>query len=120
MSPLEAFGLIESGRPVTVVDLRNAREIQELGLKIRGALVVHPNDLRNGSHLIPMDHDVVLYCTCPNEATSARAALQLKRAGIRKVHPLAGGFAAWHDLGLPVEPAIPSSHDDGRVVSSAS
>src|SRR6478752_3477417 len=34
VSPLEAFGLIESGRPVSVVDLRNAREIQELGLKI--------------------------------------------------------------------------------------
>jgi len=119
VSPLEAFGLIESGRPVSVVDLRNAREIQELGLKIRGALIVHPNDLRNGSHQIPTNHDIILYCTCPNEATSARAALQLKRAGIRKVHPLAGGFAAWHDLGLPVEPAIPSSHDAGRVVSSA-
>ncbi len=121
VSPLEAFGLIESGQPVTVVDLRNAREIQELGLKIRGALVVKPSDLRSGSHHIPADHDVILYCTCPNEATSARAALQLKRAGIRKVHPLAGGFAAWHDLGLPVEPAITQSHDAGdRVVSSAS
>jgi rhodanese-related sulfurtransferase len=120
VSPLEAFGLIESRRPVTVVDLRNDREIQELGLKIRGALIVHPNDLRTGSHRIPMDHDVILYCTCPNEATSARVALQLKRAGIRKVHPLAGGFAAWHDMGLPVEPAAPRSQEASRVVSSAS
>jgi len=43
-----------------VVDLRNAREIQELGLKIRGALIVHPNDLRNGSHQIPANNDIII------------------------------------------------------------
>jgi membrane protein DedA with SNARE-associated domain/rhodanese-related sulfurtransferase len=121
VSPQKAFDLIESGQPVTVVDLRNAAEIQELGLKIRGALVLQSSDLRSGSHQIPSDHDVILYCTCPNEATSARAALQLKRAGIRKVHPLAGGFDAWHKLGLPVEPAIPRPREaTNQVVSSAS
>jgi len=34
-------------------------------------------------------------------------ALQLKRAGIRKVRPLAGGFEAWQKLGLPIEPLTP-------------
>ena len=32
-------------------------------------------------------------------------ALQLKRAGIPRVRPLAGGFEAWRDLGFPTEPA---------------
>jgi 3-mercaptopyruvate sulfurtransferase SseA len=32
-------------------------------------------------------------------------ALQLKKAGIRNVRPLAGGFQAWRDLSFPVEPA---------------
>lgn len=31
-------------------------------------------------------------------------ALQLKEAGVRHVHPLAGGFEAWLALGLPTEP----------------
>jgi 3-mercaptopyruvate sulfurtransferase SseA len=31
-------------------------------------------------------------------------ALQLKRAGVGKVRPIAGGFEAWHKLGLPTEP----------------
>jgi rhodanese-related sulfurtransferase len=31
-------------------------------------------------------------------------ALQLKKAGIRKVRPLAGGFEAWRKLELPIEP----------------
>jgi len=121
VSPLEAVALIESGEPVTVVDLRNAAEIQEWGLKIRGARILRFEDLRSGSHQIPDDHEVILYCTCPNEATSARAALQLKRAGIRKVRPLAGGFDAWHNLNLPVEPATAGARGaDGRLVSSAS
>jgi 3-mercaptopyruvate sulfurtransferase SseA len=30
-------------------------------------------------------------------------ALQLKKAGVRKVRPLAGGFEAWRKLNLPVE-----------------
>ena len=30
-------------------------------------------------------------------------ALQLKRAGIRRVSPLAGGFEAWRELGFPIE-----------------
>jgi rhodanese-related sulfurtransferase len=121
VSPLEAFALMQSGEPVTVVDLRNAAEIQEWGLKIRGARILRFDELRSGSHQIPDDHEVILYCTCPNEATSARAALQLKRAGIRKVRPLAGGFDAWHNLNLPVEPAVVRPRDaDGQFVSSAS
>jgi 3-mercaptopyruvate sulfurtransferase SseA len=34
-------------------------------------------------------------------------ALQLKRAGVKKVHPLEGGFEAWLKLGLPTEPVSP-------------
>jgi 3-mercaptopyruvate sulfurtransferase SseA len=33
-------------------------------------------------------------------------ALQLKRAGVRRVRPLAGGFEAWRKLNYPIEPAI--------------
>jgi 3-mercaptopyruvate sulfurtransferase SseA len=48
-------------------------------------------------------------------------ALQLKRAGIRKVRPLAGGFEAWRKLDLPVEAVIarPRKTDD-PLLSSAS
>jgi rhodanese-related sulfurtransferase len=34
-------------------------------------------------------------------------ALQLKRKGITRVHPLHGGLAAWMDLGFPVEAVQP-------------
>lgn len=37
-------------------------------------------------------------------------ALQLKKAGVGKVHPLEGGFDAWLALDLPIEP-ISESED---------
>jgi 3-mercaptopyruvate sulfurtransferase SseA len=36
-------------------------------------------------------------------------ALQLKRAGVKKVRPLAGGFEGWRKLGLPLEPLTAES-----------
>jgi membrane protein DedA with SNARE-associated domain/rhodanese-related sulfurtransferase len=103
ITPEEAQRLVQAGKAVTFVDLRNAREISLDGLKIAGAVIVHPEDLRARTHNIPEGNEAILYCTCPNESTSARVALQLKRAGIQRVRPLAGGFEAWHKLGLPVE-----------------
>ncbi len=44
-------------------------------------------------------------------------ALALRRHGVTRVRPLAGGFPAWRDSGLPVEPAAPAP---GQVVVSGS
>lgn len=63
ISPQEVFTLIESGEPVTVVDLRHPSEIEELGLKIQGALILRADDLRSRSHEIPSGNEVILYCT---------------------------------------------------------
>lgn len=54
-------------------------------------------------HEIPRDRDVVLYCTCPNEATSAMTALRLRQLGITRLRPLAGGYMAWRKLGFPLD-----------------
>jgi len=52
---------------------------------------------------IPRDRDIVLYCSCPNEVSSARAALLLRRRGILRVRPLLGGFDAWRERNYPTE-----------------
>jgi 3-mercaptopyruvate sulfurtransferase SseA len=39
-----------------------------------------------------------------DEATSARVALQLRRAGWPKARALEGGWQAWKKSGLPTEP----------------
>jgi len=67
--------------------------------------------------------DVVLYCASPNDTTSARVALELKRKGITRVHPLEGGLAAWMALNFPVRtvqlPVVPAHGSSGSVQSTA-
>ena len=60
-------------------------------------------ELESKNEHLPRDREVVLYCTCPNEATSARVALLLRKQGIKKIRPLQGGLEAWRQLGYPVD-----------------
>ena len=58
----------------------------------------------NRLHLeIPRDRDIILYCSCPNEVTSAQVALQLHRKGIMRVRPLLGGIDAWRERNYPMD-----------------
>jgi len=52
---------------------------------------------------LPPDAPLVLYCTCPNDATSARVARDLMRNGWPRARALIGGFDAWKAAGLGVE-----------------
>jgi len=58
---------------------------------------------------IPRDREVILYCSCPNEVTSARVAQLLRNKGITKVRPLLGGYDAWKDLNYPLDTSSPKS-----------
>ena len=51
----------------------------------------------------PDDRDIVLYCECPNEASSRRGAQILMRKGLRRARPLLGGLGAWIAAGNPVQ-----------------
>ena len=68
-------------------------------------------ELEHRHYEIPRDRDVVLFCACPNEVTSARMALLLKKNGISRVRPLVGGVA-----GLArAELSIGRSGNEGRM-----
>jgi membrane protein DedA with SNARE-associated domain/rhodanese-related sulfurtransferase len=103
LTPLALRQRLESGDPVRIVDLRTAIEYEVTRKIVPGAIRMDPEDLDARHNEIPRDCDVVLYCTCPNEATSARVALALKRRGIERVFPLEGGLEAWLSCGYPVD-----------------
>jgi membrane protein DedA with SNARE-associated domain/rhodanese-related sulfurtransferase len=94
--------MLDSGRPVYVVDLRHPLDYLPDPRMIPGAVLLTPSTLRERSAEIPRDQDVVLYCTCPNDATSARTAMQLRRLGIYRVRPLHGGYEGWKRRGYPL------------------
>ena len=91
---------------VFVLDLRDPVDLRINPTRIKGALWMSLDDVGRRHHEIPRDRDVALYCNCPNEATSASVALMMRRLGISRVRPLAGGFEAWCLLGYPVEPVL--------------
>jgi rhodanese-related sulfurtransferase len=97
----------QSGDPVRILDLRTAISYEASRQILPGAIRVDPEELDTRHNEVPRDCDVVLYCTCPNETTSARVALALKKRGIERVFPLVGGIEAWVSCGYPVE-VLPS------------
>jgi 3-mercaptopyruvate sulfurtransferase SseA len=64
------------------------------------------------------EHEVVVYCVCPNEATAKQIVRQLKAKGFRNVRPLKGGLDAWEKKGFPVE-AIPFDSLGAVAVAAA-
>ena len=98
---------LESGAPLSILDLRTAIAFEVNRQTLPGAMRVDPEELDSRHSEIPRDCDIVLYCTCPNETTSARVALALKKRGIERVFPLEGGIEAWLARGYPVE-VLPS------------
>lgn len=104
ITPQELKSRMDNGEDVVVIDLRGEFEMADG--RIPGSLTPVGDDLETLISDTPKG-EVVLYCSCPNEATAARAALRLKRHGVKHVRPLEGGFPVWKKLGFPVE--LPST-----------
>lgn len=104
MTPQELKRRMDAGEELVVIDLRSEFEREEG--RIPGARVPVRDDLE--ALVADVRHaEIVLYCSCPNEVSSARAALRLKSHGVKRVRPLEGGFPVWKELGFPVEdPAV--------------
>jgi membrane protein DedA with SNARE-associated domain len=63
ITPHQARELLASGEPITIIDLRHPAEVERDGMKIAGALVLRPDEIRSRSHEIPRDQRIILYCT---------------------------------------------------------
>jgi membrane protein DedA with SNARE-associated domain/rhodanese-related sulfurtransferase len=103
--------MLDAGEPVYIVDLRHPLELVPDPFTLPGAHHLSPDALALRSGEIPLDRDIVLYCTCPSEATAAKTAMTLNKLGIVRVRPLRGGFDEWKRLGFPldaIEMAVPT------------
>jgi membrane protein DedA with SNARE-associated domain/rhodanese-related sulfurtransferase len=118
LEPEELKRLLDSCQPVYIVDLRHPLELLPDPFTLPGALHISPDALTARSHEIPRDRDIVLYCTCPSEATAAKTAMALHRLGIERVRPLRGGFDEWKRLGFPLD-AIPPVNPAAAAVPVA-
>lgn len=110
LEPEELKRQLDAGEEVFIVDLRHPLELLPDPFTLPGALHFSPDALTARHREIPRDRDIVLFCTCPSEATAAKTAMTLHKLGIERVRPLRGGFDEWKRLGFPmdaVQPAMP-------------
>ncbi len=99
----ELHRLMDAGVAPLIVDVRSPT-----------ARVIEPRHIPGALHLplqgfdthvadLPHDREIILYCSCPNEASAAQVAKLLMNHGFVRVRPLLGGLEAWIAAGLPVE-----------------
>ena len=102
ISVADLYELIQAGAAPLIIDVRSvtARELEPRW--IPGALHVPLQDMAHHLKELPRDRDIILYCTCPSEASAARVAKVLMNHGFKRVRPLLGGLDAWVAAGYAV------------------
>lgn len=105
ITPEELKRRIDAGEDVIIVDLRHTLEFDAEPQTIYGAVRMDPADLEEAVEVIPRDREIVLFCSCPNEATAAQMALLLRNRGITRIRPLAEGLDGWRKRGFPMQEA---------------
>ncbi|OLC65190.1 MAG: sulfurtransferase [Betaproteobacteria bacterium 13_1_40CM_4_64_4] len=110
----ELHRLMDAGMAPLVVDVRSqtARAIEPR--HIPGALHLPLQGFEEHIKELPRDREIILYCSCPNEASAAQVAKLLMNSGFVRVRPLLGGLEAWIAAGHPV--ALLAA--DSRIESS--
>jgi rhodanese-related sulfurtransferase len=107
LEPEELKRWLDDGEETYIVDLRHPSELLKDPFTLPGALRFSPKDLATRHHEIPRDRDIVLFCSCPSEATAAKTAMTLHKLGIERVRPLRGGYDEWKRLGFPLDAVAP-------------
>jgi rhodanese-related sulfurtransferase len=102
ISVSELAALIDRGESPVIFDVRTAEARLRDGI-IPGSLAAHYSEIATALEAYPREIEVVVYCSCPNEASAATAARHLKRAGFKKIRPLLGGIEAWSQAGRAIE-----------------
>ena len=112
LSPAMLHRKLQAGQKVAVLDLLDIEGHEDTTTipGIPGAARISPTPLRNSAKVrVPADVQMVLCCSSPNQITSARTALSLRRKGILNVWVLEGGLQAWRKLDLPVTTELSSA-----------
>ncbi len=100
VSAADVAGMLERKAPVVVLDCREPQE-WNLG-RIPGAVHIPRGQIETKVEtMIPRDASVVIYCAGGNR--SALAADTMQVMGYADVTSMAGGWAAWMQVGGPVD-----------------
>ncbi len=102
VTPQELKRMMDEGESPFIVDLRHPLDYLPDPRVVPTAIRMGPDEVAKRATELPRDRDIILYCTCPSDASSAQTALLLRRQGILRVRPLAGGLEAWKMADYPL------------------
>ena len=98
---MASFDDVKNARPgsLKIIDIRKKPDEQQIpgSQRYDGEALEHAEELPFGKN-----ERVVLYCGSGNSCT--RVAQTLRDRGYEGAQALDGGYAAWKDAGLPLEP----------------
>lgn len=103
ISVADLYALMAAGASPVIIDVRSATARELEPRWIPGALHVPLQEVAQRLKELPRDREIILYCTCPSEASAARVAKILMNHGFQRVRPLFGGLDAWVAAGYAVE-----------------
>ena len=92
-----------------VVDVRSASSRRDDPYVIPGSHLFDFASADSALATLPRHTSVVIYCSCPNEASAAKVAEKLGKLGFSDVHPLTGGLDAWRASGRDVQAIVAST-----------
>lgn len=98
---IEPLNLLERGRKVQIIDVREPHEFADVLGHIRGARLLPLSQLVE--RIGEIDRTGPVVAVCRSGARSAQATVLLTKAGFKDVANLAGGMLRWQAESLPVE-----------------
>jgi membrane protein DedA with SNARE-associated domain/rhodanese-related sulfurtransferase len=98
----ELIDLVDHGPLPIILDVRPIEARSHDGI-IPGSIGAHVSEMSSLANAYPRDSEIIVYCSCPNEASAALAAIHLRRSGYKKIRPLLGGIDAWIEAGRPID-----------------
>jgi len=103
--PGQMIGFIEKGLSPILVDARTKTDYETSPLKLPGSVRLDPDEAQAGRINLDADDEqmIVVYCTSPEEQTSAHVAQILRQRGFHNLRILKGGLGGWTNARLPVE-----------------
>jgi membrane protein DedA with SNARE-associated domain/rhodanese-related sulfurtransferase len=103
ISPEELKNEIDCGTPLTIIDVRHRLDLLSAPFTIPNAVRIPLERIATQALTLSRAGKIVVYCTCPSQASSSRALQLLQQNGFNDVRVLAGGFQAWRDKGFEIQ-----------------
>ncbi|RFZ91208.1 hypothetical protein D0C36_19930 [Mucilaginibacter conchicola] len=94
----DLYELIQAQSGPVILDARPADQRTRNGF-IPGSILIGDNNLNEIAERFQRNHEVIIYCSCPNEITAARYAEKLRKVGLKRIRPLLGGIDEWAKSG---------------------